>query len=221
MLSTDQYLTHYWPIDYGTMLDQKGSAHMTQGNFISFIEDRFGCPNSALALNGGWTQVPSGIYFDASEFTITVWVYPMNIGYMSRLIDFGNGQALDNIILRLDSGSANGVPALKIYNGSSNLGTSQSTRVLKNQTWSLLTAIFDGNRMLLYINSTLRGRFNSSYSLPSIARTNCYIGKGYIEAGNGFSSSYIDDLRFYNKSLTQSEIMELMNFNSGKQLIDL
>jgi hypothetical protein len=216
-LSTDQYLTHYWSIENGTMFDQIGSAHMTQGNFTSFIEDRFACANSALALNGGWTQVPPGIYFDAPEFTISAWVYPMNIGYYCRLIDFGNGQTEDNIILRLDSGSANGVPALRMYNGSLSLGTAQSTRVLKNQTWSLLTATFDGTQMLLYINGTLRGRFNSSFSLPSITRRLCNIGKGYVGAGIGTSSSYFDDLRFYNKSLTQSEIIELMNFNYGRK----
>ena len=43
------------------MLDQIGSAHMTQGALTSFTSDRFGNANSALALNGGWAQVPSGV----------------------------------------------------------------------------------------------------------------------------------------------------------------
>ncbi len=46
------------------MLDEIGSAHMTQGALTLFGADRFGCPHSALALNGGWTQVPPGIYFE-------------------------------------------------------------------------------------------------------------------------------------------------------------
>jgi len=45
----------------------------------------------------------------------------------------------------------------------------------------------------------------------------CNIGKGYVGAGIGTSSSYLDDLRFNNKSLTQSEIIELMNFNYGRK----
>jgi hypothetical protein len=89
-LSTDQYLTHYWPFENGTMLDEIGSAHMTEGNFTSLIEDRFGCPNSALALNGGWTEVPAGIYFDTPEFTISAWIFPQRVGYFSRLIDFSS-----------------------------------------------------------------------------------------------------------------------------------
>ena len=76
-LSSDQYLTHYWSFDNEQMLDQIGMAHMTQGILTKFVEDRFCNPNSALALNGGWTQVPPGVYFDTPEFTI--WVYVMLI----------------------------------------------------------------------------------------------------------------------------------------------
>ena len=60
-ISTDQYLAHYWSFDNGQMLDQIGSSHLMQGNLTNFTMDRFGCSNSALALNGGWTQVPSGV----------------------------------------------------------------------------------------------------------------------------------------------------------------
>ena len=88
------------------MNDLIGSSHMIQGNLTSFIEDRFGCLNSSLALNGGWIQVPSGIYFDSPEFTISVWVYPMNVGYFSRIIDFGVGANADNILLTLSNGNS-------------------------------------------------------------------------------------------------------------------
>jgi hypothetical protein len=64
---------------------------MTQGNATYFTLDRFGNQNSALALNGGWTHVPPGIYFDTPEFTISVLVYPQQAGYNSKVIDFGNG----------------------------------------------------------------------------------------------------------------------------------
>jgi hypothetical protein len=141
--TTDQYLTHYWPIENGTMIDEIGTAHMTQGSLTLFTL----CPNSLLALNGGWTQVPPGIYFDAPEFTISTWVYPIDIGSYCRLIDFGNGPAFDNIILRLDSGS-NYIPALNIVDDASNsIGECISTKALSNATWQLLTATFNGSGM--------------------------------------------------------------------------
>lgn len=191
------------------MLDHIGSANMTQGSLTSFIEDRFGNAMSALALNDGWTQVPSGVYFDTPEFTVSVWVYPQNVGTFARVIDFGNGQNADNILLRLNSGTTNvAVPALRINNRSISIGTAQSTRVLKNLTWQHLTATFNGSQMYLYINSVLRGKYSSVFNLPNITRMYNYIGKA--NGATGYSSSYLDDLRFYNKSLTQPEIFELM-----------
>ncbi len=50
------------------MSDHIGSSHMTQWNFTSFTADRFGNVNSALALNGEWTQVPNGYYFNTQGY---------------------------------------------------------------------------------------------------------------------------------------------------------
>jgi hypothetical protein len=64
----NQYLTHHWPIWSSQMNDQIGSAHMIQGLNTIFDADRFGTPNSALNLNGGWTYVPKGVFFDTPQF---------------------------------------------------------------------------------------------------------------------------------------------------------
>jgi hypothetical protein len=91
ILCIKQYFTHYWPIENGTMKeDVIDSKDMTQGNATNFTLDRHGKENSALALNGGWTQVPPGIYFDNPELTISVWVYPQQVGLNSKVIDFSN-----------------------------------------------------------------------------------------------------------------------------------
>ena len=78
--SSDEYLTHYWPIENGEMRDIIDSKDMEQGNLTSFIEDRFGNVNSALALNGGYTQIPSGVYFNSPELTISAWIHPTAAG---------------------------------------------------------------------------------------------------------------------------------------------
>jgi hypothetical protein len=203
------------------MTDHIGSAHMSQGAYTNFTYDRFGNENSALALNGGWTQVPQGIYFNTPEFTISAWVYPQNIGYIARLIDFGNGFASDNIFLKLDSGSSNYQPGLRIYNGSTSIGTVQSSKSLLVNKWQLLTATFNGNQMLIYINGTLVGTnpLSSYYELQTITRLYNYIGQSNYPGISGYSNLNLDDLRFYNKSLTQTEIIHLMNDNSlGKNM---
>ena len=125
------------------MTDEVGLAHMTQGNFTLFTRDRFNNTNSALALNGGWTQVPNGIYFDTPEFTISVWVFPQQVGYASRVIDFGNTSsssiASNNIVLRFDN-NHDYKPVLHIHNNGILKGQCVSSQPLLNLEWQLLTA---------------------------------------------------------------------------------
>ncbi len=213
LTNLDQYLTHYWPILNGTMLDTIGSSHMTQGNLTSFASDRFGNTNSALALNGGWTQVPGGVYFDSSEFTISLWIYPKSIGSYARVIDFGNGPS-DNIIGVTLSDAATLKPYAKIYIGTIGIFKSLSNQSLTLNTWQFLTATFNGTTASIYLNGTLKASDtrNQSYVLSYLIRTKCYIGRSNF-AGDGYSSSYVDDLRFYSKSLTQTEIIEVMYDN--------
>jgi hypothetical protein len=54
--SNDVFLTHYWPFENGQMTDQISFMDMKQGKLTTLTSDRFGCPGSALALNGGWTS---------------------------------------------------------------------------------------------------------------------------------------------------------------------
>jgi hypothetical protein len=199
------------------MKDLIGSAEMTsQENLTSFAMDRFGNVNSALALNGGWTQVPPGIYFDSTEFTISVWIFPSNVDPWSRIIDFGNDGNADNIVLSL-SYSYSLKPYFAILSGSNSLSTSISSKPITLNQWQFLTATFNGTNARVYLNGTLVAETNTqSYIQPIyLSRSFCFIGKSNW-ATDGYSSSYLDDLRFYNKSLTLVEILELMNYNQNE-----
>ena len=207
-------MTHYWPISNRTMTDSVGNAHMQQGSATTFTSDRFGCPNSALNLNGGYTYVPVGVYFDAPEFTISVWIYSQSVGIWSRVIDFGSGSPNNNIVLSQDS-SSNLCPTFLIFRGTNSISipiAQFSTALVLNQ-WQFLTATFNGTFMSVYINGILKINLFYVYTLPKFTRTNNFIGKSNW-VGDGYSSSYLDDLRFYNKSLTLTEIIQLMSLNS-------
>ena len=212
-LPTDQYLTHYWPISNGTMEDEIGSSHMTQGSLTTFIQDRFGNVNSALALNQGWTQVPSGVYFKTPQFTISVWVYPQSLDKCVRVLDFATnpGSCNNSILMRLEGSCSPGFPCLGIFNPTIAKQAESSQNLIQNK-WQFLTGTFDGSLMSFYIDGTLNGTKTLTYTLPTITRNANYFGKS-CNPSYGYSSSYLDDLRFYNKSLTQMEIQQLMNQN--------
>jgi hypothetical protein len=193
------------------MQDVAGSAHMTQGALTTFTSDRFGNPNSALALNTGYTIVPSGVYFNTPAFTISVWVYPkLIVGYWARVIDFSNGLATKTILFSISAWS--NLPALGIWDTTSfKVGDFVSNTALINNQWQFLVTTFDGTTAKVYINGSLTYSGTiTSYSFPTLTRTQNWIGKSAWST-DGYSSSFLDDLRFYSISLSQDEILEIMN----------
>ena len=211
--STSVTMTHYWPIIDSTMTDMIGTAHMTQGASTTFVADRFGCANQALNLNGGYTQVPAGIYFDTPQFTISVWIYPRSVGSWARVIDFGDGGS-HNVILAQQNGN-NGKPVFQlapcIFSCAFEI---DSNTVLAQNKWQLLTMTYDGANFIMYINTVQVAKTAKSYSFSSISRSTNYFGRSY-DPTDGYSSSYLDDIRFYSTSLTLSDITALYNDNSG------
>ena len=192
------------------MLDQIGNAHMTQGENTTFTLDRYGNANSALALNGGWARIPSGIYLSTLEFTISVWVLPQQIGYYARIIDFGPPYyiifAFVNTLLQ---------PYFQLwdFSGSSRVFQLISSQNVLLDTWQFLAITYDGKMARFYLNGQITSESNSNYTLASnITRLNCNIGKSCVLT-DGYSFSYLDDLRFHKRSLTQAELIELMNQN--------
>jgi hypothetical protein len=213
----DQYMTHYWPICSSTMLDGISDAHMVQGNATTFATDRFGNENAALNLNGGWTQVPSGIYFNTPAFTISAWIYPQNIGSWAKLVDFGNGVNSNNIVFAI--GSPTNIPAFQLCIPSACTLNLYSSQALSLNTWQFLALTYDGINAKIYINSTLTGTTAYTFTMSNINRNSNLIGKSNFGGSDGYSWSYIDDLRFYNKSLTQSELLNIMNLNTSKRIV--
>ena len=188
---------------------------------LFLTQDRFGVANSALSLNGNWTQIPSGIYFDTTELSISVWIFPLNISRCSRLIDFSNSNAnnfTDNIYIRLDNTCYQSQylykPEFAFFSDSLLKVNCISLKEITIGEWQLLTATFDGNQMSLYINGYQTCNKTKAFNLSVVNRAYNYVGKSF-DTYERYSSSIIDDLRFYNKCLTQTEILELMNDNSN------
>jgi hypothetical protein len=153
--------------------------------------------------------VPGGIYFNTPEFSISVWIYTMNISYWARIIDFGNGPSSENILLTLSNGYSF-QPTFFMFDGSNLICSAESFQVINLDNWQLYTATYDGKNLHIFLNGELKANVYKNYTLKrNLNRSNCYIGKSNW-LSDGYSYSYLDDLRFYNKSLSQAEILELL-----------
>ena len=178
------------------MFDIVGQAHMAQGSSTTFVTDLLGNANSALAFNGGYTQVPSGVYFNTPTYAISLWIKPQQVGTWARIIDFGNGSPLDNIVFSQANGASVN-PLLTAFVNGAWLTLTPSSLSLVLGEWQFLVGTFDGSKLNVFLNGALISSVSVSYTPAFINRAYNYVGKSNFN--DGYSYSFIDDLKFYNK----------------------
>ena len=199
-------MVNHWPIQNNT-LDIKGNAHLYNGVNVPFTTDRN--EKSAIRLTYGYYQVPAGVYF-SGDFTISVWIRLNKLVNWARIIDFGNGAPSNNIILA-SSNVASGQPILILYNN-----TSTNTRVatgssLKIGNWTHIAFTLNGSIGKIYMNGTFAAL--TPFLRPiNISRSLNYVGKSNWATNENLNAD-LDDLMIFNRSLSESEINELMGLS--------
>lgn len=197
-------LTNYWSIWFDTK-DLFGQSHMTLEAESTLSSDRLQNPNSSLFLNSSFATVSSGVYFNG-DFTIIGWVKVNQIQSFSRFLDFGNGKRSNNVVLGL-SKSLSGKPFLQILQGNQSVMLT-STVGLEVGKWKFITAILKGNSSYFYINAIMTA-FTESMQVPlNIMRSKCYFGKSNWNDSN--ADANFDEIMIFNKSLTESQLRDLM-----------
>jgi hypothetical protein len=195
-----------------------GNANDASGNNINgnlvggvtAVEDRFGAAGGALAFNGtnGHITLPAGVYFNGSDFTVNTWVRKVSNNSWSRIFDFGNGNANNNVLLALSNGTT-GRPACEIYAANVSAGQVGSpSATVQNNQWQLLTYTWSANNARIFINGQMVAQ-GVQGSPVDIIRTINYIGRSNW-ANDAYLNARLDDFRLYNRVLSKSEINALL-----------
>ena len=202
--------------------DSAGGAHLYNGSNVQFVKDRFGKANSAIRFTDGYYQVPPGVYFKG-DFTVSVWIKAIGIvNTGGTIIDFGNGVSSDNIrFITSYQNEYKPVFYVNINNYESNVEPSL-TLVLGQ--WTHLVFTLSGSNGALYMNGLLISQSSDLFTPRNINRTLNYIGKdnwnSYLD-GNGNLWADLDDLRFYNRAMSQAEINYLFLQQASTQASNL
>ncbi|RAR47170.1 putative secreted protein (Por secretion system target) [Flavobacterium lacus] len=203
--SVSQGLQLHLPMD-GNGNDVSGNGiNATLVGGVAPMNNRFGIENAALQLNGsnGHLTLPAGVYFSGSDFTVTTWVRKDANNSWSRLFDFGNGQANQNVLVGLTNGTT-GRPASQIYNGTVGGPTLTSVSVLPNNQWQMFTYTWSNGAGQLFINGELV--IQGPQTTPeNVIRNLNYIGRSNW-SNDGFANAGLDEFRIYNRLLTPEEI---------------
>jgi len=172
-------------------------------------QDRFGQPNSALNLNNWFKTLSDGNYFQ-SDFTISLWIkYAQAVsGQKSTFLSLDSQSTVNFIFLGCDSFSS-------IELGVSPFSVTTTVRV-KTGFWSFLVATRQGTTGSIYLDGILVGQNVTVSTASPFSRTNNFVGalKANSTDVYGTSSTVIDELRIYNRSLSNTEIITLMSIEN-------
>jgi hypothetical protein len=163
-----------------------------------------------LQLNGtnGYIDAPDGVYFTGGDFTVSCWVKANTYANWSRICDFANGSANNNVLFAISNGTT-GRPACEIYNNTTPGGTITSPTVQTGtNTWSFMVYTFSGGVARIYKDGTQIASGSQTAPLP-VLRTLCYIGRSQW-AGDAYANAAFDEFRIYNRVITSMEMTSLL-----------
>jgi hypothetical protein len=83
-----------------------------------------------------------------------------------------------------------------------------STPLVTNQ-WQHVATVLNSTSILIYINGLVQGQANVNVRPDWVMRNNCYIGASNFGTPNAIS--VLDDLKIYQRALSQAEIQAEMN----------
>lgn len=150
-------------------------------------------------------------------FTVEVWVKYNSFKSWSRIIDFGNGENQDNLILA-NAGTSNAL-VLSIRMGSSEKRLDASNVLVTGQWMHVAATVDKTGKGIIYVN----GKVVQSGMLQvpaSIERTKNYVGKS-AWSSDGYLDGQVADLRIWQTARTDLEIRNNMHLQLTGKEVDL
>jgi Concanavalin A-like lectin/glucanases superfamily len=178
-------------------------------NGVIGMYNRFGDANKSLQFDGvdDYINLPTN-QLNNNTFAFATWVKLDQVpdinyteGTILSLGALGDEHALSAVY-------TNGAASWKF---SSNAGTILSTAIV-DLGWHLLVGVRTGGQLKLYVDGVLTGSTNVSGAATYGAGLQGRIGSGI--ANNKFFKGKIDDVKIFNGSLIEPEVLLLQNYTS-------
>jgi len=211
-------LVAYYPFN-GNSQDESGNGNNGTVHGAVLAPDRFGNPNSAYSFDGMDDFIELTQIDLPTTYTIAFWINPDSID--------PSGDIKSELISRDDENVRCYYSALD-YSGklvNSVIGPDGTTQyrtddvVVSTGAWQFVVITYDGNtgpneKVTFYVNGTTFSSSRISYydsgGPPNTGPLTTKIGTNGA-ATKSFFDGYMDDVRIYNRIISQDEINQLRN----------
>ena len=212
----DTGLAAWWKLDDGSgtkAADASGNGH--DGDIAGGAAWTQGLlsPN-ALSFDGasGYVQIPNGILDLTQSFSIAMWINPTTFNPLPD----SNKQRLFSIIgkdggtLDLATFPKENAACLSFITTAGGVTKSYTTSDAQLETgyWHLVILVFDGSSYTMYINGQVDPLQSGGITIAG--KQTSYIGNTKNPDPGNFNGK-IEDVRFYSRALSASEISQYYN----------
>jgi len=165
--------------------------------------------DGAIVFDGlGYVDLPDGYADFTSGVTVAGWIYHLSFPNWGRIIDFGNGAGVDNILLAHRGTSSDG--RFEFHDSPGGTEAIDPNGVFTTFGWQHIVATCDdgptnGATMKLYVNGDLAFEQGGKSTPANILRTNNYIGESNWD-GDDFFHGYMDELIIWDRALSDQEV---------------
>lgn len=212
-------LVAYYPFT-GSAADASGRGnHGTVFGGPFYTADRFGNAHGAIQLDGvdDYVELPNESNFDLTTFTVVAVIkipdYSQTNYILSKGPDFGNYS------LHISSASEawTGYAGYCHRTSGGNWSSNASLSPIPLDTYAHIAVTVDSSAFKSYLNGALQYQ-SSSPTMPLLNNEKAAIGLAeFASAGSFFFKGIVDEIRFYDRVLTEVEIQALYS-GSGLHL---
>lgn len=205
--ATTNGLVGYWPFN-GNSNDESGNENDGIVNGATLTTDRFGNANSAYYFNGYSSYIsvnPSATTYN-NGLTISIWVkVSSSYSNVQFFVSKGNDDEAGHFHLGYNQEDGIFIGDINVLNAGVNSVTSFP---ISQTQWHHVVFTCDNQSLKMYID----GNFNSSYvnseAIESLT-SQILFGKHVKTKYPYYTCGSLDDIRIYNRALSEQEINEL------------
>jgi hypothetical protein len=186
--------------------------HGTLYNNPVWVDGKFG---KALNFNGSikYVSVPDSNSIRANEITISAWVNLFVLNSDNIIMNKRHSltaYAFRSYYLNI---APNNTVRFTISTNTTNSTNLYSSSTLTDNVWYHITAVYNGTAMKIYINGILDSQVSKNGTIVYDSNS---LRIGSFDGSNGLFNGIIDEIRIYNRTLSDEEIKQLYFMGSNK-----